>query len=100
MCSRIALNRTTNNAHLDIDNTRVRRCIRCINSVPYLSLKNWHPPLEFKRTTGRHDVTDSLQGGSEPHHEGSKLEPDDTNIGKYGPPVQACLGAYALKDHC
>ncbi|WZY99921.1 hypothetical protein YC2023_072250 [Brassica napus] len=58
-CSRIALNRITNNTHLDIDNTRVRRCIRCINFIPYISLKNWHPPLELKRTARRHEVTDS-----------------------------------------
>ncbi|KAF3598480.1 hypothetical protein F2Q69_00035089 [Brassica cretica] len=36
--------------------------------------------------------------GSEPDHESSKIEHDDSNIEKYGPPVQACLGASAIND--
>ncbi|WZZ20488.1 hypothetical protein YC2023_121875 [Brassica napus] len=38
-------------------------------------------------------------GGSEPDHEGSKLEHNDSNTGKHSPPVQSCLGASAMKDH-
>ena len=37
--------------------------------------------------------------GSEPDHEGSKFEHDDSHIGKYGPSAQACLGASAMKDY-